>query len=65
VYGAAKLLVESGESPEALREKVTSPGGTTAAGLQALAKADFAQAVLAAIRAATARSLELGRPTDG
>lgn len=65
VYGAAKLLVESGESPEALREKVTSPGGTTAAGLQALSKADFAQAVLAAIRAATARSLELGRPSDG
>ncbi len=63
VYGAAKLLLESGETPEALREKVTSPGGTTAAGLQALGTAGFAEAVLAAIRAATARSEELGRPT--
>lgn len=64
VYGAAKLLVESQERPEALRKKVTSPGGTTAAGLQALGDAGFAKAVLAAIRAATARSVELGRPAD-
>jgi pyrroline-5-carboxylate reductase len=60
VFGAARLLLEEGEAPEILRARVTSPGGTTQAGLDALAAADFAAVVRAAVRAATLRSVELG-----
>ena len=60
VLGAARLLVEEGERPEVLRERVTSPGGTTRAGLDALARAGFDNAIAGAVRAATRRSAELG-----
>ena len=60
VYGAAKLLHESGESPEALRRKVTSPGGTTQAGLERLAERGFADVLRDAVERATARAKELG-----
>jgi len=61
VFGAARLLRDENESPEVLRERVTSPGGTTRAGLDALAAAGFAEAVLGAVRAATRRAVELGK----
>lgn len=61
VAGAGRLLVESGETPEALRAAVTSPGGTTAAGLRSLEDHGVRAAFLAAVTAATARSQELGR----
>jgi len=61
VYGAAKLARDSADSPARLREKVSSPGGTTLAGLAALAEAGFDTAVEAAVAAATARAAELGR----
>jgi pyrroline-5-carboxylate reductase len=61
VLGTAKLLSETGEHPGSLRDKVTSPGGTTIAGLHALEKGSFRATVMNAVEAATLRSIELGR----
>jgi len=61
LLGSARLLAESGESPEALRAAVTSPGGTTAAALRVLEAHGFRSAVLEAVVAAAARSRELDR----
>ncbi|OUM87026.1 MAG: pyrroline-5-carboxylate reductase [Bacillus thermozeamaize] len=58
--GAARMLEESGERPEALRERVTSPGGTTMAGLARLAECGFHEALREAVKAAVSRSRELG-----
>ncbi|MDP9441084.1 MAG: pyrroline-5-carboxylate reductase, partial [Actinomycetota bacterium] len=58
--GAARMLAETGEAPEALRAAVTSPGGTTAAGLRVLEAAGVRSAFLEAVAAATVRSQELG-----
>jgi pyrroline-5-carboxylate reductase len=60
LLGAATMLTETGESPESLRAAVTSPGGTTAAGLQALEAHGMRAAVLDAVQAATIRSRALG-----
>jgi pyrroline-5-carboxylate reductase len=60
LLGAARLLDESPEGPEALRAAVTSPGGTTAAGLRVLESAGVRAAFLDAVMAATERSRELG-----
>ena len=60
VLGAAKLLVETGQSPAELRAAVTSPGGTTAAGLRELERSGVRAAFLEAVKAATDRSRELG-----
>lgn len=60
ILGAATLLAESSDDPAQLRANVTSPGGTTAEGIKALEAADVRAAFLAAVRAATARSIELG-----
>jgi pyrroline-5-carboxylate reductase len=61
LLGSARLLAESGQTPESLRAGVTSPGGTTAAGLRALETASLRAAVLDAVSAAAERSAELGR----
>ena len=61
IRGAALMLQETGRSPEELRAMVTSPGGTTLAGLQALEARAFATVVAEGVRAATRRSRELGR----
>jgi len=61
VLGAARLLARSGESPESLRDKVTSPNGTTYAGLQVLAGRQFRETIKETILAATRRAGELSR----
>ena len=61
VLGASRLLARSGETPEALRDKVTSPNGTTYAGLQVLAGRQFRETVKETILAATRRAGELSR----
>lgn len=60
LLGAAQLLAESGEDPGVLRVNVTSPGGTTAAGLAVFAEAGFPEIISRVVEAATARSRELG-----
>ena len=59
--GSAALLVVTGESPEELRAQVTSPGGTTAAGLRVLEGRAVRAAFLEAVAAAAERSRQLGR----
>ena len=61
VYGAAKLLHESREAPAELRRRVTSPGGTTHAGITALEALDVRGAFRACVTAARDRGAELGR----
>ena len=61
MLGAATLLGDGSEGPEALRAAVTSPGGTTAAGLRVLEARGVRAAFLEAVEAATERSELLGR----
>lgn len=59
--GAIAMLKETGKSPKELRNMVTSPGGTTLAGLSRLEEGQFTATVSAAVSAATQRSKELGQ----
>lgn len=61
VYGAARMALESSKHLGALKDEVTSPGGTTIAGLYALEKNGFKAAVMDAVVSATKRSQELGK----
>ena len=60
LLGAAKLALSSEESPDSLREKVCSPGGSTIAGVATLESAAFRGAVMAALEASYKRTKELG-----
>jgi pyrroline-5-carboxylate reductase len=60
LLGSARLLVDGGDSPATLRAAVTSPGGTTAAGLRELERHGVRAAFLDAVTAAAERSRELG-----
>jgi pyrroline-5-carboxylate reductase len=61
LLGSSRLLVDGSDGPAALRAAVTSPGGTTAAGLRELERRGVRAAFLDAVNAASARSRELGR----
>lgn len=61
VLGSVKLAMESDEHPAQLRSMVTSPGGTTIAGLHELEKAGFKAGIMNAVETATKRSEELGK----
>lgn len=61
VRGAAEMVLTGGEHPAVLKDRVTSPGGTTIAGLQALEEHGFRAAAIAAVQAATERARELSR----
>jgi pyrroline-5-carboxylate reductase len=60
VYGSAKLQLETKEHPARLRDMVTSPGGTTIAGVHALESGGLRPALINAVEQATHRSQELG-----
>jgi pyrroline-5-carboxylate reductase len=62
--GAAVMMRDSGEHPVQLREAVTSPGGTTIAAIRELERHGVRAALIAAIEAAHARSVELGQTTE-
>jgi len=61
VLGTAELLKQTGMHPAELKDRVTSPGGTTIAGVGKLEQAAFRSALIEAVKAACERSKELGK----
>ncbi len=59
-YGAARLVLETGQSPATLKDMVTSPGGTTIAGIHVMEKAAIRGSIMSTVEAAVNRSKELG-----
>ena len=61
VLGGAKMVLETGQHPGALKDMVTSPGGTTIEGLHELEKGKLRGTLMSAVRAATEKSKKLGQ----
>ena len=61
LYGAAKMVLETGEHPAKLRDMVTSPAGTTIAGVHVMEQRCVRAALMDAVVAATSRSREMGQ----
>lgn len=61
VYGTAKYIYEKNVSPSSLKDMVSSPGGTTIAGIHSLEKGNFRGTVMNAVETATLRAKELGK----
>jgi pyrroline-5-carboxylate reductase len=62
--GAAKIALESSESPEQLRKRVTSPGGTTEQAIETFQQGGFTELVSKAVQAAQNRSIEMSKLTE-
>jgi pyrroline-5-carboxylate reductase len=62
--GAAKIALESSESPEQLRKRVTSPGGTTQRAIETFEQGGFTELVSKAMQAARDRSIEMSKPME-
>jgi pyrroline-5-carboxylate reductase len=60
VLGAAKVVLQTGEHPDVLKDKVCSPRGTTISGVHSLERDGFRASVINAVEAATLRSREMG-----
>lgn len=65
LHGAAKMLRETGKHPAELRQQVTSPNGTTMAGIAVLDARAVQESFLEAVERATARAREMGRQVSG
>jgi pyrroline-5-carboxylate reductase len=61
VIGSAKLLIESGENPDVLKERVCSPGGSTIEGVKSLESNKLEDIVVEAVKASYRRNIELGK----
>ncbi|WP_163969254.1 pyrroline-5-carboxylate reductase [Oceanobacillus halotolerans] len=61
IIGAGEMLKQSGETADVLRKKITSPAGTTHAGIETLKKRDFQEAIMECVYSARERSIELGK----
>mmetsp|Transcript_28600 Transcript_28600/g.58119 ORF Transcript_28600/g.58119 Transcript_28600/m.58119 type:complete len:278 (-) Transcript_28600:1765-2598(-) len=64
VKGAAEMVLSTGKHPGLLKDGVTSPGGTTIAGVEALENGGFRSATISAVKAATKRSMQLGGTSE-
>jgi len=63
--GAAKIALESSESPQVLRQRVTSPGGTTQKAIETFQQGGFVELVAKALQAAHDRSVEMSQELGG
>jgi pyrroline-5-carboxylate reductase len=61
VYGAAKMVLETGEHPGVLKDAVCSPGGTTIEAVAALEKGGFRDTIISAQRACSQKSKDMSQ----